>query len=170
MAQLRYAFAAGVAAALLAGCGSGAEKAAEALAEQARQAADAGTATGPAQAGRQQIRFRTDEGTLLHVQGAHVALPDDFPADIGLPEGYTLVSVMTMGATQSLVMQSEQGLPSLFEHFQTGQASRGWTETLSMQGTGGWMLGFEKEKRDLLVNLSSDVDGRTVVSLSVQAR
>jgi hypothetical protein len=32
------------------------------------------------------------------------------------------------------------------------------------------MLGFEKENRGLLVNLSSDVDGRTVVSLSVQAR
>jgi hypothetical protein len=170
MAQLRYALAASFAVALLAGCGSAADKATEALAEQARQAADGDTATGPAQPGTQEIRFQTEEGTLLHVQGEHVALPDDFPADIGLPEGYTLVSVMTMGATQSLVLQSKQGLPSLFEHFQTGQASRGWTETLSMQGTGGWMLGFEKENRGLLVNLSSDVDGRTVVSLSVQAR
>lgn len=169
MSLLRNAPVAGLALALLAGCGNGADEAAAALAEQARVAEHGGAPAGQA-AAHQEISFPTEDGTLLHVQGEDVALPEDFPDDIELPEGYTLVSVMTMGANQSLVMQSDQGPAGLFEHFQQGQASQGWTETLSMQGTGGWMLGFEKDRRGLLVNLSSDVDGRTVVSLSVQAR
>jgi hypothetical protein len=170
MAQLRNFLAACWVLALLAGCGNGAEEAAQALAEQARQSEGREVPGGQAQAGRQEIRFQTEDGTLLHVQGGDVALPEDFPEDIALPEHYTLVSVMTMGANQSLVMQSDQGMPSVFEHFQSRQAGHGWTETLSMQGTGGWMLGFEKDRRGLLVNLSSDVDGKTVVSLSVQPR
>lgn len=168
---LRNALGAALALALLAGCGgNGADEAAEALAEQARLAAAVDASAGENGAARQDINFETRDGTLRRSEGEDVTLPEDFPADIRLPEDYTLVSVMTMGPTQSLVMQSERGMPSLYEHFQSGQAGQGWTETLSMRGTGGWMLGFEKEKRSLLVNLSSDVDGRTVISLSVQAR
>lgn len=170
MSLLRTTLAAGLALALLAGCGDDADMAAEALAEQARQAGNGEAAPGPESAGSPEIRFETEHGLLKRSEGEDVALPEDFPDDIRLPEDYTLVSVMTMGATQSLVMQSEQGLPGLFEHFQRSQAGQGWTETLTMKGTGGWMLGFEKEKRGLLVNLSSDVDGKTVVSLSVQPR
>jgi hypothetical protein len=61
-------------------------------------------------------------------------------------------------------------MPGVFEHSRSSQAGQGWTGTLSMQGTGGWMPGFEKDRRGLLVNLSSDVDGKTVVVLSVQPR
>jgi hypothetical protein len=38
-----------------------------------------------------------------------------------------------------------------------------------MQGADGSMLGFEKDGRSLLVNLRDDLDGQSVVSLSLQA-
>ena len=163
MSLLRTCLAASVALALLAGCGDG-DTAAEALAEQKLQAGN-----GQARSDPSVLSFPTSEGMLQRTEGEDLALPEDFPDDIHLPDDYTLVSVMTMGPAQSLVMQSEQALPRLYDNFQASQAHQGWTETLSRKGTGGWMLGFEKGRRGLLVNLSSDVDGKTVVSLSVQA-
>lgn len=167
MPLLRNALFAALALALLAGCGDNADTTAAALAEQARQASNS---EGEVDDGAHVISFQTEDGTLRRSEGDDVALPEDFPDDIRLPDDYTLVSVMTMGPTVSLVMQSEQAVPRLYDDFQNRQVGQGWTETLTMKGTGGWMLGFEKGKRGLLVNLSSDVDGKSVVSLSVQAR
>lgn len=165
MSPVRNTLAAVTALVLIAGCGESADKAAQALAEQARQAAN--DDAGP---DNQEIGLQTEYGLLPRAEGDDVALPDEFPEDIRLPDDYTLVSVMTMGPTLSLVMQSDRGVASLYEHFQSGQSGEGWTETLSVKGSGGWMLGFEKDRRGLLVNLSSDVDGKTVVSLSVRPR
>ena len=50
-----------------------------------------------------------------------------------------------------------------------GQADQGWKETMSMQGAEGAALGFEKGKRGVLVNLRPDIEGQTIVSLSLQA-
>lgn len=170
MSLVRNTLFATLALALLAGCGDAGETTAAALAEQARQASNGDAAAVQVDAGGNVISFQTEDGTLRRSEGDDVALPDDFPADIRLPDDYTLVSVMTMGPAVSLVMRSDQAVPRLYDDFQSRQTGQGWTETLSMKGTGGWMLGFEKGKRGLLVNLSSDVDGKSVVSLSVQPR
>ena len=48
-----------------------------------------------------------------------------------------------------------------------GQATQGWKETLSMQGSDGSMLGFEKGDRSLLVNLGGRKAKVDVIAASV---
>lgn len=150
---LRSAFAL-VVVCLLAACGGGPD-AGEALAETARAAAEPAGGR-PAQGG-----FQRDAGENLD-------LPAGFPVDIVLPEHYVVVSVMTMGPSQSVELRSDVAMATLFEQFRAGQVARGWQETVSMQGVEGAMLGFRKGSRGVLANFRPDMEGRTLVSLSLQ--
>ena len=159
----------GLSAALCA-CGRNQESAAEALAGQALEAQD--------EAARLDVRptegsgapeQRTDDGRLQYAADENVPLPADFPADVVLPADYTVVSVMRMGPSQSLVLRSPEPVAALVEHYKSGQSRHGWRETMSMLGPEGAALGFEKAGRGMLVNLRPDLEGKTTVSLSLQA-
>ena len=155
---------------VLSACGQSEEKAAETLVEKALEANTGHEVDVDVDDDGQTVTIKTDQGTLTQTSGDNVALPDDFPADVSLPDDYKLMSVMTMGPVTSVVMQSPGTLSDLFKHFKAGQAGEGWKETLSMQGADGSMLGFEKEKRSLLVNLGTSEEGGTTVSLSLQTK
>lgn len=128
----------------------------EVLADAARGASDgAVAAAGPA-------------GEIRRATGADVRLPDDFPTDILLPERYAVVSVTTMGASRSVVLRSDEAMTPLYERFRAAQAERGWEETVSMLGVEGAMLGFRKGARGVVANFRPDMEGRTLVSLSLQ--
>lgn len=154
---------------LLAACGKAKDSAAEALAEQALELRTGQGVEIAAGDGSNTVTIDGKQGQYQHTTGEDVPLPADFPKDVVLPGDYTVVSVMTMGPARSVVLRSEESMSSLFEHFKSGQAGKGWKETVSMQGAEGSMLGFEKDRRGVLVNLRSDIEGQTVVSLSLQA-
>ncbi len=140
--------------ALLAGCARTPD-ASEALVDTARGAADAATVTATA-------------GEIRRAAGADVRLPDDFPPDILLPERYAVVSVTTMGPSRSVVLRSDEAMTPLYERFRAAQSERGWEETVSMLGAEGAMLGFRKGARGVVANFRPDMEGRTLVSLSLQ--
>lgn len=158
-----------VAVVLLAACGKAQESASEALAEQALEAQTGAEVDLDTEDGVSTVTMKTDEGQLQHSVGENVPLPADFPKDVVLPDEYTVVSVMKMGPTQSVVLRSPETMATLFIHYKDGQADRGWRETMSMQGPEGGSMGFEKDKRGVLVNLRPDIEGQTIVSLSLQA-
>ncbi len=170
MSLPRFLLAAALLSAGLGACGQARESAAEAMAEQALEAqAEAGDADIRTQDGRSTLDLQTEQGRLQHTVGEDVPLPADFPSDVVLPLDYTVVSVMRMGPSQSLVLRSPEPLSALVERYKTGQSEHGWRETMSMQGPEGAALGFEKAERGMLVNLRPDPEGRTTVSLSLQA-
>lgn len=169
MSATRTALAAALLAPLLAACGQAQDAATEALTEQALEASTGQDVDIRTENGRQTITVDSGQGRYQHTTGEKVPLPEDFPDDITLPEDYTVLSVMAMGPTQSVVLRSDASMSELFEQIKAGQARRGWKETVSMQGAEGSMLGFEKGGRGVLVNLRSDLEGQTVVSLSLQA-
>ena len=140
--------------ALLAGCARTPDTS-EALVDTARGAADAATVTATA-------------GEIRRAAGADVRLPDDFPPDILLPERYAVVSVTTMGPSRSVVLRSDEAMTPLYERFRAAQSERGWEETVSMLGAEGAMLGFRKGARGVVANFRPDMEGRTLVSLSLQ--
>lgn len=169
MSPSRTLLAASVLAALLAACGQAQESASEALAEQALEAQTGAAIDLDTENGVSTLTMQTDEGPLQHSVGENVPLPADFPKDVVLPEEFTVVSVMKMGPTQSVVLRSSETMAALYDQYKAGQTGRGWKETMSMQGAEGASLGFEKDKRGMLVNLRPDIEGQTMVSLSLQA-
>lgn len=169
MTRTRTLLAVTVAAVLLAACGKAQESASEALAEQALEAQTGAEVELDTEDGVSTVTMKTEEGQLQHSVGENVPLPEDFPKDVVLPDDYTVVSVMKMGPTQSVVLRSRETLSVLYDQYKTGQADQGWKETMSMQGAEGAALGFEKDRRGMLVNLRPDIEGQTMVSLSLQA-
>lgn len=155
---------------VLSACGKSEEKAAETLAEQALEANAGQDVDVDIEDDGQTVTIETEQGTLKQTSGDNVALPEDFPTDVTLPADYKLMSVMTMGPVTSVVMEVPQSPSDLFAAFKSTQADQGWKETLSMQGTDGSMLGFEKGDRSMLVNLGNSESGGTMVSLSLQSK
>jgi hypothetical protein len=166
--RLLLLVAVGLSAALCA-CGRNQESAAEALAGQALEAQDEAARTAVRPDDSHPLEKRGDDGRLQHATGEDVPLPADFPADVVLPGDYIVVSVMRMGPSQSLVLRSPEPVTALVEHYKSGQSRHGWRETMSMLGPEGAALGFEKDGRGMLVNLRPDLEGKTTVSLSLQA-
>jgi hypothetical protein len=169
MTPSRKLLAVAVFAVLLAACGKAQESASEALAEQALEAQTGAEVDLDTEDGVSTLTMETDEGQLQHSVGENVPLPEDFPKDVVLPDDYTVVSVMKMGPSQSVVLRSRETMATLYDQYKAGQTGNGWKETMSMQGPEGAALGFEKDKRGMLVNLRPDIEGQTMVSLSLQA-
>lgn len=154
---------------LLSACGKSEEAASEALAEQALEASTGADIDIENKDGVHRVTASTEQGELVHSSGENVPLPPGFPSDIHLPAGHQVMSVMTMGPATSVVMRSPEPAAEIFSGMRREQLADGWKETMSMQGADGSMLGFEKDGRSLLVNLRDDLDGQSVVSLSLQS-
>jgi hypothetical protein len=169
MTPSRTLLAAALFAIVLAACGKAQESASEALAEQALEAQTGAEVDLDTDDGVSTLTMETDEGQLQHSVGENVPLPEDFPKDVVLPADYTVGSVMKMGPSQSVVLRSRETMATLYDQYKAGQAGNGWKETMSMQGPEGAALGFEKDRRGMLVNLRPDIEGQTMVSLSLQA-
>ena len=107
-------------------------------------------------------------GEIVRDTGIDLQLPADFPDDILLPDEYAVVSVTTMGPSRSVVLRSDESMATLYERFRAAQAERGWDETVSVLGVEGAMLGFRKDARGVVANFRPDMEGRTLVSLSLQ--
>ena len=73
-----------------------------------------------------------------------------------------------MGPSRSVVLRSDEAMTPLYERFRAAQSERGWEETVSMLGAEGAMLGFRKGARGVVANFRPDMEGRTLVSLSLQ--
>ena len=73
-----------------------------------------------------------------------------------------------MGAAQTVVLRTDAAMTPLYDRFRDAQHDRGWEETVSMQGVEGAMLGLRKDGRSVLANFRPDMQGRTIVSLSLQ--
>ncbi|QCO68634.1 hypothetical protein E4582_10215 [Luteimonas yindakuii] len=79
---------------------------------------------------------------------APLALPDDFPADLYLPPGYDLRSMMDVDGTRVVGVQVHGNMGALFADARAGMQGLGWRQTLALQrASDGAMLSFEKGPR-----------------------
>ena len=98
-----------------------------------------------------------------------LTLPEDFPADLYLPPGYELRSMMDVDGTRVVGMQLDGDMATLFADARAGMQALGWRQTLALQrAPDGAMLSFEKGPRAAVLWLrpvSSDT-----VQLQLQLR
>ena len=77
-----------------------------------------------------------------------LTLPEDFPADLYLPPGYELRSMMDVDGTRVVGMQLDGDMATLFADARAGMQALGWRQTLALQrAPDGAMLSFEKGPR-----------------------
>jgi hypothetical protein len=120
------------------------------------------------------VVLKTAEGQMLVQGGDSLPLPKGFPADVYLPEGYAINSVMDLDGVNVLGLHAPGKVSGLFADAREAMAASGWKETMAMQhSVDSAMLAFEKAgdgdpPRSAM--LAFNEGGEQGVSLSVQLR
>ena len=118
------------------------------------------------------IKIDTPEGSVNMQTGESVALPENFPADLPIPEGviWQMVQSSQADGKDMLIVQGSVPSPldTVASSVRAKLAEQSW-ETVStfMQAGEAEMLSFKKGERVLSVSISKDGD-KTQVLYSVQ--
>ena len=120
------------------------------------------------------IALKTADGDVAVTGGDALPLPEDYPGDVYLPEGYAINSVMDLEGVDVLGLRAAGKVSDQFAAARKAMAGHGWKETMAMQHSAdSAMLAYEKpvEGGDPRVAmLSFRDDGEGGVMLSVQLR
>lgn len=151
---------------LASGCGKAAEKASETIIESnipGGGSVDINSDDG-------MITIETPEGNVQ--AGESVALPDNFPEDIPIPEGVTwnLVQNISSDGATGVTAQGmlSQTVAEVANFIKTEAAAKNWTTVQSFQQAGEMeMHTFSKGERNLHVTISH-ADDQTALVISSQ--
>ena len=116
------------------------------------------------------IRIRAADGEASFAAGDGIALPDDFPDDLFLPEAYGVSSVMDIGGARLLSLESGGSVPSMFDAARSSMEARGWSQTLAMQQAESAMLGFSQGEREATYTFTRSGDGQLMVGIQLRTR
>jgi hypothetical protein len=92
-----------------------------------------------------QVTLRSADGQVAIQTGDSVPLPEDFPADVYLPEGYQVNSVMDLQGVSMVSLTAPGQVSGLFAAARESMQSQGWTQSMSAQHSADTaMIAFEK--------------------------
>ena len=117
-----------------------AEKAIEGAAARDGQKADVDISNGT-------MTVKTDKGQIAVNTGAAAGLPADFPKDVQLPDGATILLSSTVPEGHSLTLESTTPPADILMKFSASMTAQGWKQTASMDMGGAKMANFEKDTR-----------------------
>ena len=118
------------------------------------------------------VSYRTPDGELTVTGGEAATLPDDFPADVFVPDAYVVESTLAMNEDLFVALAVRQDVPALYAAARKGMAGQGWTETMAALENGeNGLLTFEKDERTAVVSLAREDGGATMgLQLTREAR
>lgn len=156
----------------LPGCGKAAEVAVESATEKAIEKESGGNASVDINTGDGTFSMTTGDGKNdVNMQaGEDLALPDDLPADVPLPDDTTWQLVQTVaGESAGLMLQGSTGtaMKELAESLKSKAEAQGWKLENRVSSTDKMeMLTFSKGEKSLNYTLGTDGD-TTSVSVSM---
>jgi hypothetical protein len=115
-----------------------------------------------------QVTFQTEEGEMTISGGENLALPADFPADVYLPPGYQVKSLMNVAQASIVQLAAPGSLAELSGAADAAMLGHGWKQTMAMQQDDFRMYSYEKSERAASLTLSPGEGGQ--VQLSMQLR
>ena len=116
------------------------------------------------------MRIRTADGEVGFASGNGIALPDDFPDDLFLPDSYGVSSVMDIGGARLLSLESGGSVPSMFDAARASMEGRGWSQTLAVQQAESAMLGFSQGEREATYTFTRSGDDQLMVGIQLRNR
>jgi len=116
------------------------------------------------------MRIRTADGEVSFASGNGIALPDDFPDDLFLPDSYGVSSVMDIGGARLLSLESDGTVASMFDAARASMGRSGWTQTLAMQQADSAMLGFSQGEREATYTFTRGGDRQLMVGIQLRER
>lgn len=101
---------------------------------------------------------RAGEATTIRV-GEAATLPADFPADVHVPAGATLVRVDRTGQRLRLEFTSPKPPDALAADYVAAMADAGWSPARVAPIAGSHVLAWEKDARAVLLAIGADAGG-----------
>ncbi|KAF1719873.1 hypothetical protein CSC75_13190 [Pseudoxanthomonas wuyuanensis] len=102
------------------------------------------------------LTVRTGQGRMTLSGGNDMALPEAFPEDIYLPEGYRVRQVISMASATVVTVSVADGTASLMADAGAAMRERGWKQAASSgNANGAGLLIFEKDRRRAAMTFST---------------
>jgi hypothetical protein len=109
--------------------------------------------------------------TSVSVPGGGTAsvgtLPADFPKDVPVYAGATVVSASTAGGVVGAVLNTADAPDKVAAHYKDELAKNGWSAPQVMSAAGTTTIRATKEKRQAAIVVTKDTEGKTNVSIAV---
>lgn len=111
------------------------------------------------------VTFKDKQGKEGHVAVGEkgVALPDDFPKNIAIYPGATVVTSMTMDKTMHVSLKTGDPAEKVAAFYKTKLDEDGWKINTNVNSEQMRMLQAGKEKRTVAVLISTESGGTTIV-------
>jgi len=106
------------------------------------------------------VNIETDQGNWQAGQGA--SLPDNWPADIYVPEGNIITAINT-GLNQGITVVVDKSVAELKDEYKEQMAGLGWNSTTEFSIDNSVILGAEKDGRLLSISIVSEDNQSTMV-------
>lgn len=100
------------------------------------------------------------------VNAATGSLPADFPKDIPIYTGATIVSAAMAAGTASAVLSTSDAPDKAAEFYKAELGKNGWSAPQVVDAAGNTVMSSKKEKTQLAVTISKGTDGKTMISVS----
>ncbi len=141
----------------------------ERMAERAiEQATDGAVDIDMNAGGGSTVRVTDEDGSEFNYSaGENVSLPSDWPEDVPIIEGATVIYVGTMDpqtgeAAQTVSLTSDKPVSGVATYYETELAANGWTITGTMNIQGTSMVTATKDEREVGVYVGGDSGVATI--------
>jgi hypothetical protein len=111
--------------------------------KKAEEATVAVASGGAVQVDGDKTTIQTEEGTATFNSAAGQPLPDDFPKDVFVPDGATVMSSANMAGSMMVVLAIPGTNADAFAQAQKAMPGNGWTQTAAMETGPQKVLVFE---------------------------
>jgi hypothetical protein len=129
--------------------------------------AGCGQSSGVAQAGAAEPPIAVQTEAVAIPEPFVAELPGDFPHDIWLPARHRLTTLMPMGQSLIVSLSADATLQELISAYEFEMSRNDWASSMRFESQGDAMLGYAKDGRTVVVTLTVDTQGGTVVSLQI---
>ena len=150
---------------LMIGC-SCSEEAGEKVAEKAIEAQTGHKAD--IDVDKESMTIKTKDGEMTMTSGKAAKIPDNFPEDVPMYEGYALEMAMEVPEGYSLSFTTEDGVSKVSEWYLNEMIDKGWTKEASMDMGNQKMLVFKKGERGVNLVISPESDKTRIALTSVK--
>jgi hypothetical protein len=147
---------------MLAGC----KKASEKMAEKAIESGLAKDGVkAKVDASGQKITIEDKDGKSVYVAGKSATLPDNFPKDVYVYEGATIMASVSVPEGFNLTLETSDSADKIMGAIKSKMSGLGWKEEMTMNQGKNAMVGYKKEKRTAMYSVNTDK--KTMISMTV---
>jgi hypothetical protein len=133
----------------LAGCKKAAEKIIET--RMAKEGVDA-----KVDASGEKVTIKTKDGTAVFSGGKGATVPDNFPKDVYVYEGATIIASVSVPDGFNLVMETGDSADKVLGAIKSKMTGLGWKEEMTMNQAKGSIVSYKKGERMAMVNINAD--------------